>query len=223
MRLPLLTTETAKQIKRIALWSLAICALPSPQGIAQGTPHKRADLHNSQVWISFACGTGCLWDYGGEKGTSTYRFAPPSFAMNGKQVSAAVRHLAPMGSPIHLNNGATEYSFAGVLAQDPHLKLRIQFQVNDGTPVIRFRYMLTARSTANARRAWRRKQPDLPADFSPAATGGGRSYALQLCGADAQLHTFRRKDRRQIFPGWRLLYGSYSGRYRWPPQLPTGL
>jgi len=142
MRLPLLTTETAKQIKRIALWSLVICALPSPQGIAQAIPRERADLHNSQVWISFACGQGCLWGYGAEKGNSAHRFAPPSFAIDGKQLSAQVRHLTPIGSPTHLNNGATEYYVEGVLAQDPHLQLRIQFQVNDETPVIRFRYLL---------------------------------------------------------------------------------
>jgi alpha-galactosidase len=142
MRLPLLTTETAKQIKRIALWSLAICALPSPQGMAQAIPRERADLHNSQVWISFACGQGCLWGYGAEKGNSAHRFAPPSFAIDGKQLSAQVRHLTPIGSPTHLNNGATEYYVEGVLAQDPHLQLRIQFQVNDETPVIRFRYLL---------------------------------------------------------------------------------
>ncbi len=142
MRLSWIKAEIIKQIKRIALWSLAICAFPSPQGMAQAIPRKRADLHNNQVWISFACGQGCLWEYGAEKGNSAYRFAPPSFAIDGKQISAQVRHLTPMGSPIHLNNGATEYYFEGALAQDPHLQLRIQFQVNDGTPAIRFRYLL---------------------------------------------------------------------------------
>ena len=73
---------------------------------------------------------------------SSYQFTPPTFSIDGKQVSAEVPHLAAVGTPIHLNNGVTEYSFQGALAQDPHLQLRVQFQVNDETPVIRFRYIL---------------------------------------------------------------------------------
>ncbi len=49
-----------------------------------------------------------------------------------------------MGTPTHLDNGATEYLFAGELVRDPHLHLRVQFQVNDRVPVIRFRYILDA-------------------------------------------------------------------------------
>jgi hypothetical protein len=37
--------------------------------------------------------------------------------------------------------------FAGTLVQDSHLQLRVQFQVNDRTPVIRFRYILEADQT----------------------------------------------------------------------------
>ena len=59
-------------------------------------------------------------------------------------ISAAVRHFTPVGAPTHLDNGATEYLFAGELVRDSHLQLRVQFQVNDRTPVIRFRYILEA-------------------------------------------------------------------------------
>ncbi len=96
-----------------------------------------ADIQNSQVQISFACGAGCLWEYSG------YRFAPPVFSIDGKQVSAAVDHFTQVGTPTALASGATEYSFTGALTQDPHLRLRIQFQINESTPVIRFRYTLT--------------------------------------------------------------------------------
>ena len=71
-------------------------------------------------------------------------FAPPTFPIDGKLIPAEVRHFAPVGTPTHLDNGATEYLFAGKLVQDPHLQLRVQFQVNDRTPVIRFRYILEA-------------------------------------------------------------------------------
>ena len=112
--------------RRLILWWVALYALSL----------QAADIRNSQVSISFSCGQGCLWEHGG------YRFAPPTFSIDGKQVSADVPHLVAVGTPTHLDNGVTEYSFAGPLAQDPLLQLRVQFQINEETTVIRFRYTL---------------------------------------------------------------------------------
>ena len=102
------------------------------------------NIQNSQVRISLSCGPGCLWEYGASPRSSTYKLAPPTFSVDGKPISAEVRHFAPVGTPAHLDNGATEYLFAGELVQDAHLHLRIQFQVNDRTSVVRFRYILGA-------------------------------------------------------------------------------
>ena len=124
-------------VKRLAVLGLALCALP-----LYGAARSKAAIQNGQVWIGFSCGQGCLWEYGAAQHSSSYQFTPPTFSIDGKQVSAEVPHLAAIGTPIHLNNGVTEYSFQGTLAQDPHLHLRVQFQVNDETPVIRFRYIL---------------------------------------------------------------------------------
>ncbi len=118
-------------------YGLALCAIPL-HAMAQ------AGIRNSQVKISFSCGQGCLWEYGATQTGSTYQFAPPTFLIDGKRISAAVQHFTPVGTPTHLGNGVTEYFFAGTLAQDPHLQLRVQFQVNDVVPVIRFRYLLEA-------------------------------------------------------------------------------
>jgi alpha-galactosidase len=104
----------------------------------------QADVQNSQVRISLSCGPGCLWRYVGAQQGSAYQFSPPTFSVDGKQISAVVRHFTPVGTPTHLNNGATEYVFAGTVVQDPDLQLRLQFQINDKTPVIRFRYLLAA-------------------------------------------------------------------------------
>jgi alpha-galactosidase len=125
------------QLKRLALLSLALCAVA-----LHGAARTKAAIQNRQVWIRFSCGQGCLWEYGAAQSRSAHQFTPPTFSIDGKQVSAEVPHFAPVGTPIHLNNGVTEYSFQGALAQDPHLRLRVQFQVNDETPVIRFRYIL---------------------------------------------------------------------------------
>ncbi len=117
------------------LYGLLLCAI-SLHAMGQ------ANIQNSQVRISLSCGPGCLWEYG-QQGF-TYHFSPPTFSIDGKQISAVVRRFTPVGTPTHLDNGATEYIFAGTLVQDSHLQLRIQFQVNDSTPVIRFRYILAA-------------------------------------------------------------------------------
>jgi alpha-galactosidase len=55
-----------------------------------------------------------------------------------------VRHFAAIGAPVRINGGITEYTFEGKLAEDPALRLRVEFQVNDNTPVIRFRYLLNS-------------------------------------------------------------------------------
>ncbi len=122
---------------RLILCYLALCAIP-----LQAASHTKTDIRNNQVWIDLSCGQGCLWEYGAAQRNSAYRFAPPTLSIDGKQVSAEVPHFVAIGAPTHLDNGVTEYSFAGPLTQDPHLQLQVQFQVNDETPVIRFRYML---------------------------------------------------------------------------------
>jgi alpha-galactosidase len=124
-------------LKKLTAGAMTLCTIA-----LHGMARNKTDIQSSQVWISFACGQGCLWEYGTAAQGYAYQFAPPVFSVDGKQMSATVQHFAPAGAPIHLNNGVTEYSFEGSLAQDPHLQLRVQFQVNDGTPVIRFRYAL---------------------------------------------------------------------------------
>jgi alpha-galactosidase len=143
--------------KKIAIWSLALFALPL-FCLAQAAAGRKADIENNQVSIFLSCGQGCSWGYRAAGSSVLYRFAPPIFEVDGKQVSAEVRHFAPIEKPIHLGNGVTEYSFEGALAQDAHLHLGIEFQINEGTPVIRFRYTLesdqprslTASSGANS-------------------------------------------------------------------------
>jgi alpha-galactosidase len=121
-------------------------------------PDQKPEITNSQVSISLSCGQSCSWSYRSAGSTVAYQFAPPSFQLDGKQISAEVRHFAPAADPVHLGNGVTQYSYEGPLAQDPHLHLGVEFQVNDGTSVIRFRYTLesdqpkslTAKSGANS-------------------------------------------------------------------------
>jgi alpha-galactosidase len=129
--------------KRITILSLALFAVSS-FGVAQVAAGQKADIESSQVSIFLTCGQDCSWSYRVAGTSVPYRFAPPSFEVDGKRIPAEVRHFVPVGDPIHLDNGVTEYSFEGVLVRDSHLRLGVQFQVNDGTPAIRFRYVLKA-------------------------------------------------------------------------------
>jgi alpha-galactosidase len=145
----LIRIEHRKVIGRIGMHigrGMALCALVlsglSTHVTAQAAAPKDADVQNSQVWITISCGKGCLWKYGTASGSSVYPFAPPTFEIDQKQIAAEVPHFVAAGGPVKLSNGVTEYAFEGALAKDPHLTLRVQFQVNDATSVIRFRYLL---------------------------------------------------------------------------------
>jgi alpha-galactosidase len=120
----------------LVFWGLMLCTVS-----VQAAPHP-VDIQNSQVTISLACGRGCLWEYGASP--TVYKFAAPTFSIDGNPVRAEVSHFAKVGAPRVFANGVTEYVVEGVLTQDPHLQLRVQFQINPGTPVIRFRYTLKA-------------------------------------------------------------------------------
>jgi alpha-galactosidase len=139
----LATAASMRDGKRIAIGAVALFSA-SFFGWSQAVLGQQAAIANSQVSIALSCGLDCLWSYQAAEGLFPHHFAPPTFEVDGKKVSAEVRHFAPVGEPIQLNNGVTEYSFEGTLARDARLHLRIEFQVNDGTPVIRFQYLLKA-------------------------------------------------------------------------------
>ena len=124
-----------RQLRYLGLASLVISGACAGQDVA----HKRVSAQNNQVLISFRCGKGCLWQYGTANSTRTYKFAPPSFSIGDKQIVAEVHYVIASGDR-DLGNGVTEYSFEGRFVQDRHLRLGIQIQINNQTPMIRFRY-----------------------------------------------------------------------------------
>ena len=148
-------TAIACKAMKIAICILALFTL-SFFGWAQA-PKQKTDFENSQVSIFLSCGQSCSWSYRAAGSTIPYKFSPPYFELDGKQISAEVHHFAPTVAPVLLANGVTQYFFEGPLAQDAHLHLGIEFQINEATPVIRFRYTfksddpvsLTAKSGAN--------------------------------------------------------------------------
>jgi alpha-galactosidase len=127
--------------KAIAALTLLLCGFSS-QIVAQSAVQSGADVRNSQVWISLSCGNECLWRYGAARGGLAHSFAPPIFNIDKRRVHATVRRFSAVGGPVRIHEGVTEYRFEGELVEDPGVNLTVQFQINDTTPVIRFRYLL---------------------------------------------------------------------------------
>lgn len=133
-------SAVTKQQFTTVFWAAMLTAIPVV-GATQPVAPRQPAIHSSQVWINLWCGKDCLWEYG-SKGGPAYKFAAPVFEVDGKEIAARVQNFAQVKPPVVLDNQATEYSFEGALVEDIHLHLGFQVQINDGTPVVRFRYTL---------------------------------------------------------------------------------
>ncbi len=87
-----------------------------------------------------------LWSLSSRSGS--FPFGPPSFAIDGKTVTAGLTAPKREGSPQQLTNGVTEHRFSGQFASDPALSLELQFRIAPDNPVVRFRYVLHANREA---------------------------------------------------------------------------
>lgn len=68
--------------------------------------------------------------------------APPRFEVDGRSVCGALAEVNEERSARRLANGATERVFAGPLAADRSLRLRVVVRAAPDSPVVRFRYEL---------------------------------------------------------------------------------
>lgn len=112
--------------------------------LSKGQIAARPDdaIHSNRISINISCGKGCLWSYRADGDPAELRIAPPVFSIDGQRVVADGVGFKNTGAPIKLANGVTQYAVESAIASDPSLHLRIDFQVNDETPVIRFRYTI---------------------------------------------------------------------------------
>ncbi len=104
-------TTVTKQQFTTALWAAMPTAIPVVRAAKPGVPRQPA-IHSKQVWINLSCGENCLWEYGSKSGPA-YKFAPPVFEVDGKQIAAQVRDFVQVKPPVVLDNQATEYLFEG--------------------------------------------------------------------------------------------------------------
>ena len=117
-------------------------ALSPPLSKGQTASGPRYEIHSKRISINVSCGKGCLWSYRAENDSAEIRIAPPVLSIDGHRVVGVGVGFKPATAPIKLANGVTQYAVESAISSDPGLHLRIDFQVNDETPVIRFRYTL---------------------------------------------------------------------------------
>jgi alpha-galactosidase len=111
--------------------------------LSQGQPADKPNaIQSSRVSINTSCGSGCLWSYRAESDPAGVQIAAPEFWIDGQRVVANGADFKSAGTPLRLANGVTQYAVESAIVSDPSLHLRIDFQVNDETSVIRFRYTI---------------------------------------------------------------------------------
>ena len=119
-----------------------ICLAWTGFGVANAQTDRTQAVRSKQIRVGFSCGNDCLWAYGDARAGSMHRIAPPVFEVDGNPVVAYVPRFTPIGSILRLKNGVSIRKFEGPIASDSHLRLLMELQINDETPVVRFRYIL---------------------------------------------------------------------------------
>jgi alpha-galactosidase len=121
---------------------LAVAWWSRPSFAESHLPARHATIESRGLAIELQCGANCLWQYRLADGQTAYKFAAPTFEVDGERTPGDVDRFRPSAPPVLLLNGVRDYRFEGTLRANTKLKLRIELQLNDETPVIRFRYSL---------------------------------------------------------------------------------
>lgn len=162
-------------------WVLAASCCLNAQSASSGPVFR-----NPLLSISTECGTGCLWRLSPASG-GEYSFAPPEFSINGKTVVAELRGVSQLHAPLRLPNGVMEVEFEGSVVGQPTLKLTMQFQLNDETPVVRFRYLLRSADPQTLSKA---KGEDQLTYFRVSLAGLPHAREINLSTFDELSHSY---------------------------------
>ena len=101
---------------------------------------------NELIIISIQNSDHALWDYTIKETGKVFSFEGPQFEIDGKLLPARLISLRQEGKPVKLNNGVTESSYEGNLAEMPDVTLRMTFRVPDNNPIVKFRYEIFSSS-----------------------------------------------------------------------------
>ena len=104
-------------------------------------------LRTQLLTLRVGCGPTCLWQFQLHNSSAAHLIAPPVFPLNGQLRAAPVDHVRTAKQPQRFSNGVTRHFFQGDITGPSGLVLGMEFEVNDQTPIVRFRYSLQS-STA---------------------------------------------------------------------------
>lgn len=83
-----------------------------------------------------------LWSYRVRASGRTHHIAAPVFEVDGVLRPAALTSLASAHPPVQLPHGPIEYTYSGVFADVPSLRMDIVLRCSDASPIVRVRYVL---------------------------------------------------------------------------------
>ena len=109
-------------------------------------------MKNDLLELATLPGGKALWRLRVAASGKSYDVLPPRFEVDGKEVEAMVSEFTETAPPKQLPNGCTEHVIEGPLAADAGLALRIVFRIAEGSPVVRFRYVLYVLRSSGERR-----------------------------------------------------------------------
>ncbi len=128
-------------LPRFAAAALAVVLLASGAA-AQPGPAALQQIETRYAIIGLHAGGAALWDYTAKGVGRRHAIAPPTFSLDGGDVTMNVTAMEPFGPARDLPNGCREYSYVGDVAGEQGLQLKVVFRAADDDPVIRFHYEL---------------------------------------------------------------------------------
>ncbi|HMD62148.1 MAG TPA: alpha-galactosidase, partial [Opitutaceae bacterium] len=125
---------------RTAAVALALAAHAAAAAVPSAQAAEPAAIENQFAVIGLHAGGADLWDYS-VKGTGRrHGIAPPTFSLDGRDVTMGIVDAKALGAPRELPNGCRECAFIGKVAGEAGLSLKLVFRVAEDDPVVRFRY-----------------------------------------------------------------------------------
>ena len=113
-------------------------------GLAAPAFAQPPSLTSCECRLELVNGERALWTYRPTgRGGAALTIAPPVFEIDGRAVAGPLQDLTQSAAK-RLPNGAVEQAFTGFLKADPRLKMTLRFRSAADSPVVRFRYELSA-------------------------------------------------------------------------------
>ncbi len=147
-------------------------------------------LQTPLLSIHFPGTAEALWAYALPNGTRQ-SIAAPAFEIDGRRMVAVPADLQREGEPHPLPQGAVEHVFSGPLRDLPDLRLRLVLRIAEDSPVVRFRYEVSAEPGAPLHRLTKSAGADAIDYFGADVSGYPLHREIRLGEFDHGAHSFR--------------------------------